>query len=382
MARARRPRRRGTRLDARAARGFLAFGVVTVLLTAYLAVRIVGADVGAGLRLRATFDDVSGLREGDIVKVAGTPVGRVTSVKVVDGRAAVAMKVRPGLRIPDDSAAAIRWRDLIGRREVYLETGTSRTALRSGGVLTRTRSAADLGALINDLGPLVGGVDPNEINKILQSFATALDGNRDRIDQITGNLAALLRLLGTRTGTVRQMISDYRTVTGALAARDRQIAQTITSLTDLTQAFAQDRAALGTATAHLGDVAANLDAVLGTAGPRLGRMIDGTRDLMEIAHRRMGDIDKMIKSLPSALQALLTLMDGGKFLRGNALCMNIVYSDTCPFPENLPPPPAVGSTGASPAVSAEAARLTPQQQQVFKAMVQMAFLGGQNGAAR
>ncbi|MEU6745256.1 MlaD family protein [Spirillospora sp. NPDC046719] len=383
-----RPRKQG--LDMRSARRFVVFGVVTTLLTVYMAFRIVGADFGSGLHLRATFDDVSGLRSGDQVKVAGTPVGRVTSVKVVDGRAVVGMKIRPSLHIPADSSAVIRWKDLIGKREIYLETGSSRTMLKDGQRLTRTRSAADLGALINDLGPLVGGIDPDEINKILQSFATALDGNQDRIDRMSANLAALLRTLGSRSDTIRQMIGDYRTVTDALAARDRQITETITNLTDLTRAFAQDRGAIGTASTRLGDVATNLDKVLGGSAPQLGRLVQGTTDLMEIAHRRIRDLDKMVKSLPAALQALLTLMDGGKFLRGNALCMNVVYTDTCPFPENLPPPPAAGPGGGSgkgsgggsaggAAVTGDKAKLTPAQQRVFQAMVKLAFLGGQNG---
>ncbi|MEU9017800.1 MCE family protein [Actinomadura sp. NPDC048394] len=384
MAASRRLRLRRQGLDMRSARKFLVFGVVTTLLTVYMAFRIVGTDLGSGLHLRATFDDVSGLRSGDEVKVAGTPVGRVTSVKVVDGRAVVGMKIRPSLHIPVDSSAVIRWKDLIGKREIYLETGSSRVMLKDGQRLTRTRSAADLGALINDLGPLVGGIDPDEINKILQSFATALDGNQDRIDQMSVNLAALLRTLGSRSDTIRRMVGDYKTVTDALAARDRQITETIGNLTDLTQAFAQDRTALGTASTRLGDVATNLDRVLGGSAPQLGRLVQGTTDLMEIAHRRMRDIDKMIKSLPAALQALLTLMDGGKFLRGNALCMNVVYSDTCPFPENLPPPPASGPGGSGgsssgAAVTGDGAKLSPDQQRVFQAMVKLAFLGGQNG---
>jgi phospholipid/cholesterol/gamma-HCH transport system substrate-binding protein len=378
-----RRRGRGPGLDRRAARGFLAFGLVSTLLTVYMAFRIVGTDLGSGLHLSATFDDVSGLRPGDRVKVAGTPVGRVTSVEVEDGRAVVGMKVRSSLRLADDSSAVIRWRDLIGERELYLEPGSGRVMLKDGGKLTRTRSAADLGALVNNLAPLVGGIDPNEINRILQSFAVALDGNQDRIDQMTANLAGLLRMLGSRTGTIRQMVADYRTVTGALAARDRQIAQTIDNLTDLTRAFAQDREALGEAGTRLGDVAANLDQVLGGTAPQLGRLVDGAGALTEVAHRRMKDIDKMIKSLPSALQALLTLMDAGHFLRGNALCMNVVYTDDCPFPMNLPPPPASpsgGDSGGAPAVGPEAARLSPDQQQVFRGMVQVLFLGSQNGA--
>ncbi|MEV5830570.1 MCE family protein [Spirillospora sp. NPDC052242] len=372
--------RRGALPDGRAARRFLVFGVVTTLLTVYLAFRIAGTDLGSGMALRARFDDVSGLRPGDPVKVAGTEVGRVESVEVVKGRAVVGMEVRASLRLPEDSAAVVRWRDLIGNREVYLEAGSGPVMLADGGTLTRTRSAADLGALVDDLAPLLGGIDPKQVNEILRSFAVALDGNQDEIRQMTVNLASLLRMLSSRTGTVEQMLADYRTVTDALAARDRQIGQTIDNLTSLTRAFAQNRAAIGDAAVRLEGLASGLDEVLGDAAPRLGRLVDGTSELMEVAHSRMEDIDRMIKALPSALQALLTLMSGGRFLRGNALCMNVVYAETCPFPMRLPPPPAAGTGGGpDPAVSAEEARLTPDQQRVFRAMVQILFLGDQTG---
>lgn len=373
--------RRKSRLDGRAARRFLAFGIVTTLLTVYLAFRIAGTSLGGGMELRASFDDVSGLREGDPVKVAGTEVGQVTSVEVDKGRAVVGLEVRESLRLPDDSSAVVRWKDLIGNREVYLEAGASPVMLKDGRTLTRTRSAADLGALVNDLAPLLGGIDPGEVNKILQSFAVALDGNQDEIQQMTANLGSILRMLSERTGTIEQLIADYRTVTDALAARDRQIAQTIDNLSGLTSAFAQNRAAIGDAAVRLEGLTSGLDEVLGDAAPQVGRLVDGTAELMEVARSRMKDIDEMIKSLPAALQALLTLMSGGKFLRGNALCMNIVYAETCPFPMQLPPPPAAdGSGGArNPAVSPEEARLTPDQQRVYRAMVQILFLGDQTG---
>jgi phospholipid/cholesterol/gamma-HCH transport system substrate-binding protein len=382
MTRRWRRERRRSGPDGRAARRFLAFAVVTTLLTVFMANRIVGADFGSSLRLQATFDDVNGLRTGNRVKVAGTQVGRVSSVKVVDGRAVVSLAVRSSLRIPVDSSAVIRWRDLIGEREVSLEPGTSPVMAKSGQALSRTRSAADLGALINNLGPLLGGIDPDSVNKILQSFAVSVDGNQNKINQITTNLAALLQMLGSRTDTIKQMIGDYKTVTETLAARDKQIGQTIDNLTDLTQAFAQNRDALGTAAVRLGDVSANLDKALGGSARDLGTLVASTADLTEVAHNKMKVINQMVKDMPAALQALLAVTDGGNYVRGNALCMNIVHEDTCPFPMNLPPPPAVPSGGNAPAISPAAARLTTDQQKVFQAIVGMVFLGSGIGGKR
>jgi phospholipid/cholesterol/gamma-HCH transport system substrate-binding protein len=73
--------------------------------------------------LTASFDDVTGLLVNDNVKVAGVPVGKVTGVEVEEGQAVVRMEIDADQTLPADSAAAVRWRNLIGQRYVYLFPG-------------------------------------------------------------------------------------------------------------------------------------------------------------------------------------------------------------------------------------------------------------------
>ncbi|MDX6741477.1 MCE family protein [Actinocorallia sp. A-T 12471] len=359
--------------DRSAAWRFSLFAVVTAALALFMAFRIVGTDLGSHYRLHARFDNVNGLRQGDLVKVAGTPVGRVAGVKVDKGAAVVTMTVRRAVKLPDDSAAVVRWRDLIGEREVMLEPGTSPRSLTAGQTMTRTRSAVDLGALINDLGPLIGGIDPADVNKILQAFAVALDGNGDDVGQITANLASLLKVMGTQTGTIQQMVADYKTITDALAARDRQIGATIDNITTLTAAFATNSDVVDDGIVQLSDLMARLNKVIGPSSADLAALLDSSADLMEITHQHIGVIEKLIKGMPTALQAMLSILNGGHFVRANALCINIVYTDTCPFPWNLPPPPAAGSGGGA----AKPAELTSAQQQTFVSMMKLMLLGSE-----
>src|SRR4051794_14935904 len=100
---------------------FAVFAAVTVLLTLFIGGQIMGTSFHDRYPLVATFDDVTGLLPGDQVKVAGAPVGRVSSIKVKNGRAEVRMEVDRGVRLPADSTAAVRWRNLIGQRMIYLE---------------------------------------------------------------------------------------------------------------------------------------------------------------------------------------------------------------------------------------------------------------------
>ncbi len=61
----------------RTALKFGAFVVLTVSLTAFIGAQIAKIQFGDTYRVAATFDDVTGLTNGDDVKVAGVKVGQV-----------------------------------------------------------------------------------------------------------------------------------------------------------------------------------------------------------------------------------------------------------------------------------------------------------------
>src|SRR5207302_1525316 len=126
--------------------------------------------------LNATFDDVTGLLVNDNVKIAGVVVGKVQSIKVVDGRAKVSFTVKKDLVLGSGTSAAVRWRNLIGQRYVYLYPDTKTvTRLNSGDSIKSTTSVVDLGELFNRLGPIIAAIDPKMVNDFLDTVSQALD---------------------------------------------------------------------------------------------------------------------------------------------------------------------------------------------------------------
>ncbi|WP_240809702.1 MlaD family protein [Actinomadura sp. WMMA1423] len=338
------PRTRG-----KAARGpeystILKFGVfvaLTLLLTFYIGQQILGTSFKSRYTLSATFDDVTGLLEGDDVKIAGTPVGQVEGIKVVRGKAVVKMAVDKEVRIPSDSTAAIRWRNVMGQRVVYLEPGSSQTKLGSGDRVPHTRSVVDLGDIVNSLGPLTRNLDPNQLNKILFAFSQALDGNEQSISLLTQNLDLLLQTFAARKQTIKGMIDDYETVSDAIATRDRQIAASVDNLESLTRVFANNRRLLENAVVEISGVTTNLNAVLGGNDAQLARIIANLGRFSETFRLNVNQLEKMVQQLPLTLRQLFASANGGHFLRTNALCLNVVQGP-CPFPMELPRSPGAG----------------------------------------
>ncbi|MFI0354809.1 MCE family protein [Actinomadura sp. 9N407] len=314
-----------------------AFVLVTGVLTAFIGAQIARLSVAGGWSLTATFDDASGLSEGDQVKIAGAPVGRVDELKVVEGRAQVRLTVNESVSIPADSEAAIRWRDAMGRRVVYLIPGTSPSPIRPGAHITRTRSVVDAGALIDQLAPLTQSVNPAQVNEVLGSLAQALDGNAAEIDRLIVGVDTLSSTIAARRGTLRQMLADYAAITEVIARRDKQIGQAIDNMVSLSGAFADNRALIDQALVQLAAMARTSDQVLAGNSEQLARVISRLSTFTAGVSRNTGTVADIMTSASPKLRHIFAAVDNGRFVESAVPCVSLA-APPCPYPTRLPGP--------------------------------------------
>lgn len=104
---------------------------------------------GGGYNLKAVFDDVGGLEPGAKVMIAGIRVGTVKSVRLAGGLAAIAMELRKGVSVEQDSVASIRTDGLLGGKYVRITPGGSEKLLADGACIRDTESAIDIENLIS-----------------------------------------------------------------------------------------------------------------------------------------------------------------------------------------------------------------------------------------
>jgi phospholipid/cholesterol/gamma-HCH transport system substrate-binding protein len=131
----------------------LAVGVFVLLglaCLAYLAVNLGKIEIyGKGYQIFANFDNVSGLKTGSSVEVAGVHVGQVSSIHLTPfSQARVSMLLQPGLKIHEDAIASIRTKGIIGDKFVKLSPGNSQKLIPPGGTIFNTESGIDLEELI------------------------------------------------------------------------------------------------------------------------------------------------------------------------------------------------------------------------------------------
>lgn len=310
-----------------------AFMAVCLAFTGWLAFTIGNVRIGDlgpfddSYELVATFDDVTGLLRDDNVKVAGVTVGKVTGIAIDKGQARVRFTVADDVRVPSDSQAAVRWRNLLGQRYLYVYPGESATVLRDGERVSRTRSVVDLGELFNRLGPIVQAIDPDQVNRFLDAVVGALDGNQAAVRQTIDDLAVLMSTLATRDEALTRMIENLDAVAGTITERDQQIRTLLDNLVAIAGAFSDNTAVLDRAVTTLTDFSDNLSFLLGRNRTEVDSIVAGLQTLSDEVERKLPTLDSTLGGLDDAALRLFNASRYGEWLNQTIPCGGFFYRD-------------------------------------------------------
>jgi phospholipid/cholesterol/gamma-HCH transport system substrate-binding protein len=122
------------------------FTMAGVGAAAYLAVGLAGLELSSRdtYLIYAEFDNISGLKYGASVEIAGVPIGVVSDISLKDPVAKVTLKLTRSVKLKDDDIASIRTKGIIGDRYVKVSRGASDKYIDEGGTMTETESVVDI----------------------------------------------------------------------------------------------------------------------------------------------------------------------------------------------------------------------------------------------
>ncbi len=126
------------------------FLIIGLLCFSFIAVQLGGWSPvpTKAISVYARFDNISGLKSGSSVEIAGVRVGTVGTIILENDQAKIELKVLPGLTLPSDSVASIRTRGIIGEKFVKLLPGALEDKVANGEELDETESVIDIEELI------------------------------------------------------------------------------------------------------------------------------------------------------------------------------------------------------------------------------------------
>lgn len=204
-------------------------------------VGVVTADYRPGnqVNYKAVFADVSGLKTGDPVRIAGVEVGKVSNIQVQpNSTVLVTFNVPRSDTLNASTEATIQYSNLIGDRIIELSRpDASAATLPAGGTIpaSQTKPALDLDALLNGFKPLFEGLAPQDINALSGALIKVLQGQSSALNALLEHAGSVTNTLGDRQALVGEVIRNLNTVAGTFDQRRDTVAQLIDQLSSLVQ---------------------------------------------------------------------------------------------------------------------------------------------------
>ena len=256
----------------------------------------------------AVFTNVSGLKGGNFVRIAGVEVGKVRSMSLhKDGTVTVEFAIDKSLTLTEGTRAVVRYENLIGDRYLALEDGPGGVRTLAPGQtipLARTAPALDVDALIGGFRPLFRALDPDQINALSGELLRVFQSQGGTISSVLAQTSTLTATLAGRDELIGQVITNLNTVLGTFAEHDGQFAQGLDKLSQLTEGLAARRDDIATGVAHINGAARSIADLLAVAREPIKQTVIQTD---RVAGQVMADrdyVDDLVKTLPDAYQVL------------------------------------------------------------------------------
>jgi phospholipid/cholesterol/gamma-HCH transport system substrate-binding protein len=311
------------------------FAAFSVLCMGWLFLRIgeFGGAAGAfrgTYPVRAAFSDATGLVKGDEVRLAGVRIGKVASLQVDRGKALVSMKIDDRHRVPRGSRFELRWKNLLGQRfiEIVPEPGAHADdpAIAEDALIPtrQTGEAADLSTLLNNTQPILARLDTSSLNRVMATYAAALQGREAKLNGTIDNAAALVSTLSQRADVIGQTVTDFATLLDGIAGHDAQVRQLLDSLGSTSTVLSAKADELGAAAGKAGQFTSTLSRILAANGTDIDRSLDLTKQLTEAAVRNKGQLEKAFQTLPWSTAAILRMTSNGDWIQSYTRAVGIV----------------------------------------------------------
>lgn len=318
------------------------FTLIMVLVLAMLGVVFSQMRFSRETGYNAIFTSSSGMQPGSKVRIAGVPVGSVTSVKVgKDNLAHVEFDVDRKYRIYSSTTAAIRYENLVGDRYMELLEGPGSAQVLSSGATMgtdRTKPALDLDMLLGGMKPLLRGLDPAQVNDLTEALLQIFQGQGGTLVSLLNSSGSFGKTLSERDALIGSVIENLKTVLTTIDDRDQEFATTLDELQRLVSGLAADKDPIGDAIPRLAGATGDLTELLAQARPDLKNTITQLGRTASSIDDQSADIEWIVQNLPEAYKKLVRIGSYGSFLNIYACGTNILMDgpDGKPMLLNLP----------------------------------------------
>lgn len=244
---------------------FVSFGVICALLLLLLYNTMVNGLPGDSRSYSALFTHVSGLSQGDDVRVAGVRVGKVEDIEIVDDGAKVSFELSNDQPLLDNTQLVMRYQNLLGQRYLSIVQGEKRGAelpAESTIPMSRTSPGFDLTELLNGFRPLLEVLEPDQVNQLATSVIKVLQGEGSTIESVLKQTSELTSYVANRDQVIGEVLTNLTPVLNDLAGQGDALRSTAKQLRQLMTGLAKDRKTIGNSVSSLSNLITETSSLL------------------------------------------------------------------------------------------------------------------------
>lgn len=249
--------------------------------------------------LAVEVEDAAGLESGDPVRVAGVPVGSVTSVERLPetGTLRVEFQVDSDTELSEASTASVRLRTLLGKKYLHISDPGTGPALDEGEVIpvSQTEPATDVDTLLNAAEPTIERTDVDSINAVLASVDRTVAGRGEQLRDVFHDLADLASTFADREVELARLIESTNRLATVVDTRDAELRSVLDGM-DLVLAALADRG---------GNLTSLVDQVR-TLSDTLSPLIAGNRDEFTRFFEDVNQVSELLVRQKDRLDVALT----------------------------------------------------------------------------
>lgn len=290
-----------------------AFTLIGFAFLSYIIIHLSGMGFGdKGYPVHVLFNEVNGLKPGNLVRYAGVDIGKVDDVHVEPDGAKVRLLINSGVKIPDTAIVGIGADGLMGEKYISISPGAETNGFLKAGDAINGKDQQGLDRLLVTADSVL-----LDIQKLVQSLNTVFGDERVQnalidsavsVKELTENLnrmsAVMARMAINNEQDVKAMVTNLKFMSGSMMNAAGRVEHMLATLdnngqtaTDLREAIAN----LNATSKRVENMAVSIEGVVTDpeTAENLKATLRNARGVSEKANRMMNQVSN-IKTETSA----------------------------------------------------------------------------------
>jgi phospholipid/cholesterol/gamma-HCH transport system substrate-binding protein len=301
--------------------------VLGLLLLAFNAEKL--PIIGGGDTYYADFKEAGGLKANDEVRIAGVRVGKVDSVSLDGDHVKVAFRIDNDAGFGVDTLAAIKVKTVLGAMYLSLEpAGSGQLEQGSEIPVDRTSSPYDVVQAFSGLARTSDRIDTHQLAQSLTTLADLTRNTPADFRRALAGVSALSDNLAARDEQIGTLLGNLRSVTTTLHARDQDIVRLMQDSSVLFQALVKRRQAVHDLLRSTSRLSVELTRLVRQSRADLKPALTHLSAVLDVLNKNADNIDRSIRLLGPFYRVFANTLGTGPWF------------DT--YIQNIPPVPQVG----------------------------------------